>query len=76
MNTIGQGPYSSTVKCHTKCLPPDAPQLECVTATYNSIKLKWNTVNHVMSAVINNSEQTALTRLVTYIIEMEGKDGR
>jgi len=35
---IGQGSYSSTVKCQTKCLPPDAPQLECITATCNSIK--------------------------------------
>ncbi|CAF4625933.1 unnamed protein product, partial [Rotaria sp. Silwood2] len=74
VNSIGQGPYSSTVKCHTKCLPPDAPQLECVTATYNSIKLKWNTINHIIPTVTSNTEQTTSTRVITYIIEMEGKD--
>jgi hypothetical protein len=73
---IGQGSYSSTVKCQTKCLPPDAPQLECITATCNSIKLKWSTVNHLISTVINNPEQTTSTRIITYIIEMEGKDGK
>ncbi|CAF1284500.1 unnamed protein product [Rotaria sordida] len=76
VNTIGQGPYSSTVKCHTKCLPPDAPQLECVTATYNSLKLKWNTINHIIPTITNNNtEQTTSIRVITYIIEMEGKDG-
>jgi hypothetical protein len=76
VNTIGQGSYSSTVKCQTKCLPPDAPQLECVTTTCNSIKLKWNTVNHIVPTVINTTEQTVSTRIITYIIEMEGKDGK
>ncbi|CAM4921556.1 unnamed protein product [Rotaria socialis] len=75
VNTIGQGPFSSTAKCHTKPLPPDAPQLECVVATYNSIKLKWNTVNHVISTVVNNTEMTTSARVITYIIEMDGKDG-
>ena len=76
MNTIGQGAYSSTVKCQTKPLPPDSPQLECVTATCNSIKLKWNTINHLNSTLNNNSEQTSSNRIITYIIEMEGKDGK
>jgi hypothetical protein len=76
VNTIGQGSYSSTVKCQTKCLPPDPPQLECVIATCNSIKLKWNTVNHLIPTVLNNPEQTTSNRIITYIIEMEGKDGK
>ncbi|CAM4797813.1 unnamed protein product [Rotaria magnacalcarata] len=74
VNTIGQGSFSSTAKCHTKPLPPDAPQLECVVATYNSIKLTWNTANHVISTVANNTEMTTSARAITYIIEMEGKD--
>ena len=73
-NSIGHGPYSSTVKCQTKSLPPDVPQLECSLTTCNSIKLKWNTVNHPHASVNQTSEQSA-TRVVTYIIEMEGKDG-
>lgn len=67
VNTIGQGSFSSTVKCQTKSLPPDPPQLECVTSTCNSIKLKWTTLNHILPAVSD--------RVLTYIIEMEGKDG-
>ena len=77
VNNIGQGAFSTTVKCQTKSLPPDAPQLECVSLTCNSIKLKWNTVNHVIPTVVNNLEQTSRTnRALTYIIEMEGKDGK
>ncbi len=76
MNTIGQGSNSTTVKCQTKCLPPDAPQLECVTITCNSIKLKWNTINHINPSIINNTEQTTSNRVITYIIEMVGKDGK
>jgi hypothetical protein len=75
VNIIGQGAFSTTVKCQTKCLPPDAPQLECVIATCNSIKLKWNIVNHMISTITSNTEQTTSNRVITYIIEMEGKDG-
>ncbi len=64
------------MKCQTKSLPPDAPQLECLAATCNSMKLKWNTVNHPLSPVTNNTEQTTSTRAITYIIEIEGKDGK
>jgi hypothetical protein len=76
VNTIGQGAFSTTIKCQTKCLPPDAPQLECVIATCNSIKLKWNTVNHLIPTTASNTEPTASNRAITYIIEMEGKDGK
>jgi hypothetical protein len=76
VNTLGQGPYSSIVKCQTKSLPPDAPQLECVATTCNSIKLKWSTINHLVPTVTNNSEQPTTNRVITYIIEMKGKDGK
>ncbi|CAF3170217.1 unnamed protein product [Rotaria socialis] len=78
VNTIGPGPFSSTVKCQTKSLPPDPPRLECIAVTCNSIKLKWNngTVNHALSSASSSSESTtANPRSVSYIIEMEGKDG-
>nr|ACD54755.1 unknown [Adineta vaga] len=76
VNTIGQGPYSSTVKCQTRSLPPDAPQLECAAATYNSLKLKWNPIKCTSSINTNNPDQTSSsTRMITYLIEMENKDG-
>ena len=74
MNNIGQGPYSSTVKCQTKCLPPDAPQLECTLTTCNSIKLRWNAINMLISSNQMNTEPSSV-RSITYIIEMQGKDG-
>ncbi|CAF0733122.1 unnamed protein product [Rotaria sordida] len=76
VNTIGPGPYSSIVKCQTKSLPPDPPRLECIAVTCNSIKLKWSngTVNHALSS--SSSESSTITpRSISYIIEMEGKDG-
>ncbi|CAF1539479.1 unnamed protein product [Adineta ricciae] len=75
VNNIGQGPYSSTVKCQTKCLPPDAPQLECAVATYNSLKLKWNPIKHTTPTTTNNNEQAPSIRMISYSIEMEAKDG-
>lgn len=76
-NTIGSGPFSSVIKCQTKSLPPDPPRLECIAITCNSIKLKWGngTVNHTLSPTTESSTTTA-PRSITYVIEMEGKDGR
>jgi hypothetical protein len=76
VNTIGPGTYSSTAKCQTKSLPPDAPQLDCIAATCNSLKLKWGPINHVIPAVTNTTDQPTTIRVITYIIEMEGKDGK
>ncbi len=81
VNTIGPGPFSSIVKCQTKSLPPDPPRLECIAVTCNSLKLKWGngTINHVLSTAASNIESSTSTttpRSITYIIEMEGKDGR
>lgn len=77
MNTIGSGPFSSIIKCQTKSLPPDPPRLECIGITCNSIKLKWGngTVNHTFSPTTESST-TNTPRSMTYIIEMEGRDGR
>jgi hypothetical protein len=45
------------------------------------LKLKWGngTINHVLSTAASNIESSTSTttpRSITYIIEMEGKDGR
>lgn len=40
-NAIGVGPFSTTFKFSTRPLPPDAPRLECVQASHNSLKLRW-----------------------------------
>ncbi|CAF1622355.1 unnamed protein product [Adineta ricciae] len=79
VNTIGPGPFSSVVKSQTKSLPPDPPRLECIAVTCNSLKLKWNncTTNHVLStsASVSTEPSTNTSRSITYIIEMEGRDG-
>jgi len=74
INSMGQGPFSSTVKCQTKSLPPDVPLLECVVATSNSIKLKWTNVNHSSPSLHHTTEQT-MARLILYNVEMQNKDG-
>lgn len=74
INVIGQGPFSSTVKCQTKTLPPDVPLLECAVATCNSIKLKWTCVYHSSPSANHTTEQT-MARIILYNVEMEGKDG-
>lgn len=77
MNSIGSGPFSSIVKCQTKSLPPDPPRLECIAITCNSIKLKLGngTINHTLSPT-TESPPTTSPRSITYILEMEGKDGK
>ncbi|CAF0919214.1 unnamed protein product, partial [Brachionus calyciflorus] len=40
-NSVGIGQFSNMVKFRTKALVPQAPNLECVSISYNSIKLKW-----------------------------------
>jgi hypothetical protein len=77
VNTIGSGPFSSIVKCQTKSLPPDPPRLECIAITCNSIKLKLGngTINHTLSPT-TESPPTTSPRSITYILEMEGKDGK
>lgn len=56
-NSIGLGHFSNIIKIKTKSLPPIPPNLECVSANYNSIKLKWN---HV-SASSNSGDSSVIT---------------
>ena len=41
-NAVGVGPFSSALKLKTKAGVPCAPNLEAISASYNSIKLKWS----------------------------------
>ncbi len=43
-NSIGVGHFSSIIKIKTNPLPPLPPNLECVSTSYNNIKLKWNQI--------------------------------
>ena len=78
VNAIGAGPFSSPVKCQTKSLPPDPPRLECIAITCNSIKLKLGNgnMNHTLSPPTESPTTTNSSRSMTYILEMEGKDGK
>ncbi|UJR33220.1 hypothetical protein I4U23_020675 [Adineta vaga] len=82
VNTIGPGQFSAIVKSQTKSLPPDPPRLECIAMTCNSLKLKWGNsiTNHVLSTSTSASASATepsvnTSRSITYIIEMEGRDG-
>lgn len=58
-NSIGVGHFSNIIKIKTKALPPLPPHLECVSTSYNSIKLKWN--NIIVSS--NSSESSFVSNL-------------
>ena len=77
VNAIGQGPFSSTIKCQTKSLPPDTPRLECIATTCNSLKLRWGSgaIHHAAPASPSTEQATTPPRLLTYVIDVEGKDG-
>lgn len=71
------GPFSSTIKCQTKSLPPEPPRLECISITCNTLKLKWaNGSAHHNSSTTNEQNNHGNSRAITYIIEMETRDGR
>ncbi|XP_054724127.1 fibronectin type III domain-containing protein 3B-like [Uloborus diversus] len=41
INSVGPGPFSSSIKIVTRGLPPLPPILECCGYSYNSLRLKW-----------------------------------
>ena len=61
VNSVGVGPYSSSVKTSTRALPPSPPRLECVLLAPASVKLKWGEGRN--------------PDLLTYTLEMEKEDG-
>jgi fibronectin type III domain-containing protein 3 len=44
-NSIGVGQFSNAIKVKTMASLPAAPHLECVSSSYNGIKLKWTHLN-------------------------------
>ncbi|XP_035704090.1 fibronectin type-III domain-containing protein 3A isoform X3 [Folsomia candida] len=45
VNSVGPGPFSSTLKVWTKPLAPPPPKLECVCVAPNWMKLKWTEIS-------------------------------
>ena len=63
VNAIGSGPLSAVSKVKTRSLPPPPPCLECVSISFNQLKLKWR-------HSVNTAES------VHFILEMRQNDGR
>ena len=52
------------IKIKTKALPPVPPHLECISTSYNSIKLKWNQISgnsNSESSFVSNSASNSLS---------------
>lgn len=66
-NVVGAGPFSSQVKITTRPLPPEPPQLECVSVGSNSLKLKWgdgrNTNNTQYTLEMSRDEATSVLNI-------------
>uniref|UniRef100_A0A6A7G3P9 Fibronectin type-III domain-containing protein 3A-like isoform X1 n=1 Tax=Hirondellea gigas TaxID=1518452 RepID=A0A6A7G3P9_9CRUS len=60
-NSVGQGSYSTAVKCQTRSLPPAPPVLELVKASYNSFKLSWG----------DRKQNIYAAQPLTYCLQME-----
>lgn len=41
VNAVGEGPFSEPLKVVTLKSPPNPPQMECIAASHNSLKLRW-----------------------------------
>ncbi|XP_043830287.1 fibronectin type-III domain-containing protein 3a-like isoform X4 [Dromiciops gliroides] len=66
INSLGQSPFSQSIKAKTKPLPPDPPVLECVCFSYQSLKLKW----------ADGPNRISLSNTVQFNLQMEDKTGR
>lgn len=52
------------IKIKTKALPPVPPHIECISTSYNSIKLKWNQISgnsNSESSFVSNSASNSLS---------------
>ncbi|XP_051823918.1 fibronectin type-III domain-containing protein 3A-like isoform X1 [Antechinus flavipes] len=65
-NSLGQSPFSQSIKAKTKPLPPDPPVLECVCFSYQSLKLKWG----------DGPNRISLSNTIHFNLQMEDKTGR
>lgn len=64
-NSIGSGSFSSAVKVTTKPLPPAPPSLECVSSTYNTIRLKWQELENCDRYTVRKVSPTGQTQIVS-----------
>ena len=70
-NSVGVGHFSNIVKVKTKALAPAPPNLDCVSASYNSIKLKWNAALFPVQFDTNTAAKSALNdSQLIYNLEM------
>uniref|UniRef100_A0A0G2K0A1 Fibronectin type III domain containing protein 3C1-like n=2 Tax=Rattus norvegicus TaxID=10116 RepID=A0A0G2K0A1_RAT len=66
INHYGLSPFSPSIRCKTKPLPPEPPQLNCVVYGHQSLRLKWGTVSSKKSRAI----------FISYNLLMEDRSGR
>ncbi|KAM9321018.1 fibronectin type-III domain-containing protein 3A [Gastrophryne carolinensis] len=66
LNSLGAGPFSSSVKLKTKPLPPEPPRLECAVYSHQNLKLKWG----------EGTSKPLPTDLLQYHLQMEDKAER
>uniref|UniRef100_A0A4X2KTF3 Fibronectin type-III domain-containing protein n=1 Tax=Vombatus ursinus TaxID=29139 RepID=A0A4X2KTF3_VOMUR len=66
INSLGQSPFSQSIKAKTKPLPPEPPVLECVCFSYQSLKLKWG----------DGPNRISLSNSIQFNLQMEDKTGR
>lgn len=66
VNGCGAGPFSHSIKAKTKPLPPNAPLLECVVFSHQSLKLKWG----------EGTTKSFIVNPIHYNLLMEDKFGR
>lgn len=58
------------IKLRTKALAPAAPQLECVSTSYNNIKLKWHGEPYTDSSLSSNAKLALNDYQIVYNLEM------
>lgn len=73
VNAIGAGAFSAQAKVTTLSLPPSPPCLECSSATWNTIKLRWSEVDKcdqytvMMSRSATGVQQSVCTAVIAML---------
>ncbi|XP_066571394.1 fibronectin type-III domain-containing protein 3A [Amia ocellicauda] len=67
VNSVGAGPFSSSLKAQTRPLPPAPPTLECSVSGPQSLKLKWGE---------GLSRPSALSSTTQYCLQIQDAQGR
>lgn len=69
-NSVGIGQFSNLIKFKTRALAPLPPCLDCVSTSYNSIKLKWSSMNLVDQQQTSSSKIALTDYQIVYNLEM------